>query len=46
MKAKVVAKLLDTLVSVATADLKNTDKFNAPGVLRLKTCIVPARKAR
>ena len=42
LKAKVVAKVLDTLVSVATAELKETGKFNVPGVLRLKTRMVPA----
>ena len=46
LKAKVVAKVLDTLVSVATAELKETGKFNVPGVLRLKTRMVPATKAR
>ena len=46
LKAKVVAKVLDTLVSVATAELKKTGKFNVPGVLRLKTHMALAKKAR
>ena len=46
MKAKVVAKVLDTLVSVATAELKKNGKFNVPGVVLLKTRKVAAEKAK
>ena len=46
MKAKVVAQVLDKLVSVATAELKKNGKFNVPGVVLLKTRKVPAQKAK
>ena len=45
LKAKVVAQVLDKLVSVATAELKKNGKFNVPGVVLLKTRMVAAEKA-
>ena len=46
LKAKVVAQVLDKLVSVATAELKKNGKFNVPGVVLLKTRKVAAEKAK
>merc|ERR1719316_2260294 len=42
---KTISEILDTLVDVATSEVKKTGKFIIPGLCMLKTRIRPARKA-
>merc|ERR1712151_176916 len=39
------AKLLDTLATIATAEVKKTGKFTLPGLCMIKTRVKPATKA-
>merc|ERR1712061_596609 len=45
VKKSVASKLLDTLASVATAEVKKTGVFTVPGLARLKIRTKPATKA-
>merc|ERR1712110_1268657 len=45
VKKSVASNILDTLASVATAELKKTGVFTVPGVARLKIRMKPATKA-
>merc|ERR1712217_738525 len=45
VKKSVASKLLDTLASVATAEVKKTGVFTLPGLARLKIRTKPATKA-
>merc|ERR1712066_188525 len=45
LKKTQCAKMLDSLVAIATAEVKETGVFSLPGVLRLKTRTKPATKA-
>merc|ERR1712187_659397 len=38
-------KLLDTLATIATAEVKKTGKFVLPGICMIKTRVKPATKA-
>ena len=46
VKKSVASKLLDTLASVATAEVKKTGVFTVPDWVRLKIHTKPATKAR
>merc|ERR1711959_372630 len=45
MKTKACAGVLETLVSVATKEVKKTGIFTIPGICRIKTRTKPATKA-
>merc|ERR1712078_302141 len=45
MKNKDVAGIINSLVSVATAEVKKNGIFTIPGVCRIKTRVKPATKA-
>merc|ERR1712007_230431 len=45
LKKTVCSKMLDTIASVATAEVKKTGVFTLPGLCRLKTRTKPATKA-
>merc|ERR1739845_194915 len=45
LKKAVCSKLLDTLATVATQEVKKTGVFALPGLCRLKTRVKPATKA-
>merc|ERR1712066_279238 len=45
LKRTVCSKMLDTIASVATAEVKKTGVFTLPGLCRLKTRTKPATKA-
>merc|ERR1719325_495205 len=45
LKKSVAAKVLDTLASVATQEVKKTGVFTIPGLARLKIRVKPASKA-
>merc|ERR1711907_848565 len=45
MKPKQVKAIIDSLVSVGTAEVKKTGIFTIPGLCRIKTRVKPARKA-
>jgi DNA-binding protein HU-beta len=45
MKPKQVKGLIDSLVTIATAEVKKTGIFTIPGLCRIKTRVKPARKA-
>merc|ERR1719440_2605102 len=45
MKKTEVSKILDTLASVATKEVKNAGKFTIPGLCMIKTRVKPATKA-
>ena len=46
VKKSVASKFLDTLASIATAEVKKTGVFNLPGVLRLKVRTKQPKKAK
>merc|ERR1711965_389241 len=45
MKKSEVSKILDTLASVATKEVKSAGKFTIPGLCMIKTRVKPATKA-
>merc|ERR1719426_155263 len=45
LKKSEVSKILDTLASVATKEVKSAGKFTIPGLCMIKTRLKPARKA-
>eukprot|EP00441_Pelagodinium_beii_P047518 CAMPEP_0197619996 /NCGR_PEP_ID=MMETSP1338-20131121/911_1 /TAXON_ID=43686 ORGANISM="Pelagodinium beii, Strain RCC1491" /NCGR_SAMPLE_ID=MMETSP1338 /ASSEMBLY_ACC=CAM_ASM_000754 /LENGTH=109 /DNA_ID=CAMNT_0043189059 /DNA_START=67 /DNA_END=396 /DNA_ORIENTATION=- len=45
MKKSEVAKILNTLATVATKEVKNAGKFTIPGLCMIKTRVKPATKA-
>merc|ERR1712216_657682 len=45
MKTKVCSGLLESLVTLATAEVKKTGIFTVPGLCRIKTRVKPATKA-
>merc|ERR1719394_2344001 len=45
LKKTVCSKMLDTIASVATAEVKKTGVFTLPGLCRLKIRTKPATKA-
>merc|ERR1712038_1585664 len=45
LKRKVVTNVLDSLASVASAEVKKAGKFTIPGVAVIKTRVKPATKA-
>merc|ERR1711981_418917 len=45
MKTKDVAGIINSLVSVATAEVKKNGIFTIPGLCRIKTRVKPATKA-
>merc|ERR1712232_1258194 len=45
IKPKQVKAIIDSLVSVGTAEVKKTGIFTIPGLCRIKTRVKPARKA-
>merc|ERR1712192_294151 len=45
MKPKQVKGIIESLVSVGTAEVKKTGIFTIPGLCRIKTRVKPARKA-
>merc|ERR1712048_474230 len=45
MKQMACAKVIDSLVAIATKEVKSTGKFVIPGVCMIKTRLKPARKA-
>ena len=45
MKAKVCSGLLESLVALATTEVKKTGIFTIPGLCRIKTRVKPATKA-
>jgi len=45
LKKAVASKVLDTLASIATAEVKKTGVFTIPGLARLKIRTKPATKA-
>merc|ERR1719498_2407816 len=45
MKAKQVSEVIDSLVAIATTEVKKTGIFTIPGLCRVKTRVKPATKA-
>merc|ERR1719160_475164 len=45
LKKSEVSKILDTLASVATKEVKSAGKFTIPGLCMIKTRLKPATKA-
>ena len=45
LKQKVVSEVIDSLVAIATTEVKKTGVFTIPGLCRLKTRTKPATKA-
>merc|ERR1712178_457883 len=45
MKTKVCSGLLESLATIATAEVKKTGIFTIPGLCRIKTRVKPATKA-
>merc|ERR1719155_299383 len=45
MKPKQVKGIIESLVSVGTAEVKKNGLFTIPGLCRIKTRVKPARKA-
>merc|ERR1719359_1681709 len=45
MKTKACSELLDSLASLATAEVKKNGIFTVPGLARIKTRVKPATKA-
>merc|ERR1711964_143444 len=45
MKTKVCSGLLESLVALATTEVKKTGIFTIPGLCRIKTRVKPATKA-
>merc|ERR1711874_33280 len=45
MKRSEVSKIIDSLASVATAQVKKAGKFTVPGLCMIKTRVKPATKA-
>ena len=46
MKTKACSELLESLATLATAEVKKTGIFTIPGICRIKTRTRPATKAR